>query len=76
MVEYGAFRYNIDYVTIFLRDSKSRRASKLHYWFKNYSDFAEWVEFAYWWSFSVGGSAINWAILSSFNLFYLTASYY
>jgi hypothetical protein len=21
------------------------------FWFKNYGDFAEWVDFAYWWSF-------------------------
>ena len=41
----------------FLEDSKSQRASKVHYWFKSYSDFAEWVEFAYWWSFSGEGSA-------------------
>ena len=32
-------------------DSKSQRASKLHYWFKSYGDFAEWVDFAPWWSF-------------------------
>ena len=24
---------------------------KLLYWFKSYGDFAEWVDFAYWWSF-------------------------
>ena len=23
----------------------------MHYWFKSYSDFAEWVDFAHWWSF-------------------------
>ena len=23
-----------------------------HYWFKSYNNFAEWVDFAYWWSFS------------------------
>ena len=34
-------------------------------WFKNYGDFAEWVDFAYWWSFSGGGSAINGATPSS-----------
>ena len=33
----------------FLGDSKSRRASKSHYWFKSYGNFAEWVNFAYWW---------------------------
>ena len=26
------------------------RSSKLLYWFKRYGDFAEWVDFAYWWS--------------------------
>ena len=23
----------------------------LHYWFKSYGNFAEWMNFAYWWSF-------------------------
>ena len=32
----------------FCGDSKSRRTSKLHYWFKSYGDFAEWVDFSYW----------------------------
>ena len=50
MVLDGACSYN------FLGDSKSLRASKLHYQFKSYSDFAEWVDFAYWWSFSGEGS--------------------
>ena len=39
-VEYGAFNHKIDYV----------KKSKLYYWFKSYGDFAEWVDFAYWWS--------------------------
>ena len=30
----------------------SLKASKLHYWFKSYGDFAEWVNFAYRWSCS------------------------
>ena len=35
----------------FFRDSKSWRASKLLvHWFKSYGNFAEWVDFAYWWS--------------------------
>ena len=42
MVEDGAFRDKIDYVTI-LEDYKSQRSSKLHYWFKSYSNFAEFV---------------------------------
>ena len=53
----GAFSHKINYVTIFLGDSKSQRACKFHYWFKSYADFAEWVDFAYWWSFSGGVSA-------------------
>ena len=40
-------------------DSKFLRASKSHYWFNGYGNFAEWVDFACWWSFSGGGSAIN-----------------
>ena len=49
----------------FFGDFKSRRAPKLHYWFKSYGDLAEWVDFAYWWSFTAGGSAINGATSSS-----------
>ena len=51
MIEDGACSHEIDYVTIFLGDSKSQKVSKLHYWFKSYGDFAEWVNFAYWRSF-------------------------
>ena len=29
----------------------TERPSKLHYWFKSYGDYAEWVNFAHWWSF-------------------------
>ena len=47
----GAYCHKMDYVTIFLGDSKSRRASKSHYWFKSYGDFAEWVDSSHWWSF-------------------------
>ena len=49
----------------FFGDSKSLRASKSHHWFKNYGNFDECVDFAYWWSFSGGGCAINGAIPSS-----------
>ena len=49
-VSYGDFSHKIDYVTI-LGDFKYRRASKSHYWLKSYGDFAEWVDFAHWWSF-------------------------
>ena len=30
--------------------SKSYRAYTLHYWFQSYGDFAELVDFTYWWS--------------------------
>ena len=33
------------------------RASKSHYWFKSYGNFAEWVDFAHWCSFIGGGSS-------------------
>ena len=59
MVINGALSLQTDYVTILLKDSKSQRASKLHYWFKSYYDFAERVDFFYWWTFSGGGPAIN-----------------
>ena len=49
MVEYGVFSPKRDNFTFFSGDSKSQRASKLHYWFKSYGDFAEWVNFANWW---------------------------
>ena len=39
--------------------SKLQRASTSDHWFKNYGNFTEGVDFAYWWSFSGGGSAIN-----------------
>ena len=39
----------------FLGDSKSRRPSKSHYWFKGYSDFAECVDFACSWCCCCGG---------------------
>ena len=66
MVGDGAFSNKIDWFFNIFGDSKSRRASKLHYLFRSYGDFAEWVDFAYWWSFSGGGSAINGATPSSF----------
>ena len=34
----------------FFRNSISWRASKSLFWFKSYGDFAERVDFAYWWS--------------------------
>ena len=52
----------------FLGNSKSWRASRLHYWIMSYSNFADWVGFAYWWSFSGGGSATNGATMSSLHV--------
>ena len=37
-----------------------------NHWFMTFHDFAEWVDFAYWWSFIGEGSAINVATPSSF----------
>ena len=48
------------------KDFKSQRASKSHYRFKSYGNFAEWKVFAFWFSFIGGESAINGATLSSF----------
>ena len=45
--------------------SKSHRASKSVQWFKSYGLFTEEVDFACWWSFSGGGSAIDGATQSS-----------
>ena len=56
MVRDGAFSHRIDYVAIFaeipnlaghLNHSTGSRVT------------AEWVDFAYWWSFSSGGSVMN-----------------
>ena len=33
--------------------------------FSHNSDFTKWLDFAYWWSYSGGGSVINGATLSS-----------
>ena len=52
-------RHVLVILAMFFGDSKSQRTSKSHYWFRSYGGFAEWVEYAYWWSFSGGGSAIN-----------------
>ena len=59
MDEGGAFSQKIDYVNIFLGNYKSKKASKLHYWYKSYGSFAKRLDFAYWWSLSGGGSAMN-----------------
>ena len=44
---YGASSHKTNYIN---RYSKSWRASKSLYWFKSYGNFAERVDFAYWWS--------------------------
>ena len=49
--------------------SKSQRASKSYQWFESHGNFTEGVDFAYWWSFSIGGSAIYEATSSSFPLY-------
>ena len=38
-----------------LKHSKSQRISRLHQSFKSFSKFAEWMDFAYWWSCIVEG---------------------
>ena len=52
----------------FLVYFKAWSASKLHNWFNIYANFAEWEDFVYWWSFSGGGSAINRATPSIFEV--------
>ena len=49
MVEDCAFSHKINCLVV-LGDSKSRRASKLHYLFKRYGNFSERGDFAYRWS--------------------------
>ena len=56
-------------------DSKYWKVSKLHYWFKSYSTFAELVDFAYWWSFISGGSVLNGAILSSYEIIFYAVQF-
>ena len=66
MVEDGAFKNQIDYITIFkVILNLEGHPNCISYWFKSYGDLAEWVDFAYWWIFSGGGSAIIGATASS-----------
>ena len=44
----GAFIHKIDYFTIFKEILSPEGHPKLHYLFKSYGDYAEWVDFAYW----------------------------
>ena len=46
---------------------KGIKVASLH-WFMSYGDFAEWMDFAYWWGFSNGEPAINGATPSSLNI--------
>ena len=66
MVEDDVFSDKIDYVTSFQEilnlEGHQNRITGL----RVTATFAEGVNFAYWWSFSVGGSAINGATPSSF----------
>ena len=48
--------------------SNAQRVLISHQWFKSYGYFTEGVDFAYWWSISGGGSAINGATPSSLNV--------
>ena len=43
----------------FLGDSQFSRAFTSHYWFKSYNNFGEWLDFAYWWSFSGVGQGLQ-----------------
>ena len=61
MVEDGAFSHKIDFVKFFWEILNPEGQQNR----KNYGDFAEWVDFAYWWSFIGEGSAINGATPSS-----------
>ena len=47
MVGDGAFSHKIGWVKKFLEILNLKGL----YWFKSYSNFAEWLGFAYWWSF-------------------------
>ena len=51
----------------FLGDSKSRRASKSHYWLKSYVNYTEWVDFSHWWSFIRKGVRLQSAQLACFS---------
>ena len=70
MVEDGAFSHKIDYVTIFLEilnleghqnhvTGSRVTAILLNGWILPIGGFCLLLDFAYWWSFSGGGSGIN-----------------
>ena len=62
-VRNGAFSHRLD--CNFVRDSKSRRTSKLHYWFKSNGNFAEKK-----WIFPIGpsGEASRWRVCYQWGL--------
>ena len=62
IVRDSSFSYKIDYVI----GIKHFLNPGGHQWFKSNGHFTEGVDFAYWWSFSGGGSANNGATPSSF----------
>ena len=39
-----------------------------HRWFKNYSDFAVWVDFAYWWSGILRSTVESHALKQSYTM--------
>ena len=49
----GAFSHKIDHVAIFYEILNLEGDLRS----KSYGNLAEWVDFAYWWSFSGGGSS-------------------
>ena len=68
MVEDGAFSHKID-------NSQFLGDPKLHHWFRSYGDFTEYMDFAYWWSFSGGASTVQGLRLSGLpRLVYLVVS--
>ena len=59
MVEDGAFSHEEDYVAIFLEIQNLKWHQNCITGLRVTALFAEWVDFAHWWSFSGGGSVIN-----------------
>ena len=56
MVKDGAFSHKIDYVTVFKEILNLEAHSNCITGSKVTGKFAEWMDFAYWWSFSGEGS--------------------
>ena len=68
MVEDGAFNNKIDYVTIFKEVLNLEAHSNCFTGSKVTGNIAEWMDFAYWWSFSGEGSTSE---ACAADLFYL-----